>query len=121
MKTSLLSARAVNSEPSPATASLFGKKKAFLPDEASSRCLIHAHRYLSGPTGANVNTCARSPEEEVKQQEDVSFKSEPGKRNFSSQTIRDAPQLADFLRDRWSDCERPKRATRSSYILYGYN
>lgn len=118
MQTSLLTARAVNSDPSFATDSLFLKEKAFLSENASNRCLIHAHRYLSGPTGVNVHTCARSPEDEIAQQKAVDFKPGDGKSNFSSREIRNAPQLADFLRDRWSDYERPKRATRSSYVLY---
>ena len=118
MQASLLTARAVTSNPGLATDCLFLKEKAFLSVDRSSRCLIHAHRFLSGPALATVHTCARSPADDVAQQNAVQFEYRSENSNFSSQKIRNESQLQDFLQDRWSAYERPKRATRSSYILY---
>ncbi len=119
MQTSLLTARAVNNDPSLATNALFLKEKAFLSEARSNRCIIHAHRFLSGRIDVPVHTCARSPEDEIAHQKAVRFKSGYGRSNFSSQKIRGKSQFGEFLHDRWSDYERPTRATRSSYNLYG--
>ncbi len=118
MQASLLTARAVTSNPGLATDCLFLKEKAFLAEDRSNRCLIHAHRLLSGPTTETLYTCARSSEADVAHQNAVRFKCRSENSNFSSQKIRNESQLRDFLQDRWSDYERPRRPTRSSYILY---
>lgn len=118
MQASLLTARAVTSNPGLATDCLFLKEKAFLSEDRSNRCLIHAHRFLSGPALATVHSCERTPADDVAHQNAVRFECRSGNSNFSAQKIRNEIQLRDFLRDRWSDYERPKRAARSSYVLY---
>jgi hypothetical protein len=119
MQASFLSARAVDSQPGLATNPLFQKGKAFLSEAKSDRCIIYAHRFLSGPPGPPVYTCSRSPEEEAADQRAVAFDPQEGRPDFCSQDIQNESHLGDFLRDRWSRYERPAQASRSSYVLYG--
>ena len=112
------SARAVTSEPGLVTHSLFREGKAFLSETRADECIILAHRFLSEAGGATtVNSSVEFLWDEAAQRTAVDFKIEYGRRNFSSQTIKNESQLNDFLRDKWSDHEGRGKAMRSGYVL----
>jgi hypothetical protein len=114
MSKSFLNAQAVHSDTGLEIHSLFQDGKAFVSEANPDQARIYAYRFLSGPITAAVPT--RSIDMDA--QKAVNFK-EYKRRNCSSQWICNKSQLNDFLLDKWTDYERPERATNSSYVLYG--
>jgi hypothetical protein len=111
----LYSERALQLDPGAASQELFIQEKAFLSEAKKAKCAIYAHRFLSGrrpaagqPSGGDAAGRAAT-----------GFRQEYGNPNFSSQKVRNECELNDFLNDQWSEFERPARAQRSVYILYG--
>ena len=119
MQRSLLSAKEVHNNTNSETHSLFDEGKAFALKAKSDQCVINAYRFLSDPITATVDTRTRSPTKEEAEKKAVSF-NKLERKNHSSQKIHNESQLDDYIRDRWSDYERPgeTKPEKSSYLLY---